>query len=75
MSVQDIRSWCKKNVDWCHHPQSASKRKQIILSIAEHRHLISKGIEILEMVNENVCSEQPPFQLVGDPNVENVRCF
>ena len=56
-------------------PSSSSKGKQVILSIANHRRMISKGIEILELVNENVCSKWPPFQLVGDPNVENVRCF
>lgn len=76
MSVQHICNWCQwKGVDWCHHHQSATRGKAMILTARDHKQLIHERIIITETINEGVASNQQLFLLVGDLDAEDVQCF
>ena len=79
MRIGHIKKWCtRKGVDFLNHLQSmVAKGKPVILTIADHKKLVSGGLETLKIVNNSI--DNKPFVLVGDPEVKSfwfkVRCI
>jgi hypothetical protein len=77
MSVVHIRNWCqRKEIQFEDHPQSqAGKGKTMVLTPADHKHLVLERIEILDALNEDIGGEKKTFDVIGDLNSEEVRSF
>ena len=75
-STAHIRSWCLwKDLDFSSHPMSASKGKSIVITIADHKRLITKGIKTLEAANSTIEGSMKPFTLISDPDNEHLKSF
>lgn len=77
MSSKHIRNWCRrKGLDFANHPQSTAKKgKPVVLTVSDHKRLVQEGLEILQGVNNNIGGGRPTFEVVGDTESDNVRCF
>jgi hypothetical protein len=77
MSVVHIKNWCRrKGIRFEDHPQSqVGKGKTMVLTPADHKHLVLERIEILDALNEDIGGEKKTFDVIGDLNSEEVRSF
>jgi hypothetical protein len=77
VSISYIKNWCRcKGVRFEDHPQSqATRGKPVVLTLADHKHLVLKGIEIMDAVNASVGEDQKPFMVIGDLESDELQSF
>jgi hypothetical protein len=68
VSTSHIKNWCRrKGVRFEDHLQSQVTRgKPVVLTPADHKHLVLKGIDIMDAVNASVGEDQKLFMVIGD---------
>ena len=76
-STLHIKQWCKKQqILYIDHPKKeGNKGKPLIYTPADHKRLVEEGVSILKSVNDAVSLEDPPFVLVGDVWVLQMKSF
>ena len=75
-SALHIKQWCRKRgLVYSDHPKEGKSSKPIILTLADHRRLVEEGVSILQSVNDLISSNDPPFVIVGDVGVPQLKSF
>ena len=75
-SALHIKQWCRKRgLVYSDHPKEGKSNKPIILTPADHRRLVEEGVSILQSVNDLISSNDPPFVIVGDVGVPQLKSF
>jgi hypothetical protein len=77
VSTSHIKNWCRrKGVRFEDHPQSqAARGKPVVLTLANYKHLVLKGIEIMDAMNASIGDDQKPFVVIGDLESDELQSF
>lgn len=75
-STLHIKQWClRKKIQYNDHPKEGKKGKPVIYTAADHKKLVEESLSILKAVNDEVSELDPPFVVVGDVGVTELKSF
>ena len=75
-STLHIKQWClRKKVQYNDHPKEGKKGKPVIYTAADHKRLVEESLSILKGVNDEVSLTYPPFVVVEDVGVTELKSF
>jgi len=65
----------RKKIQYNDHPKEGKKGKPMIYTAADHKKLVEESLNILKAVNDEVSELDPPFVVVGDVGVTELKSF
>ena len=66
----------EEKIHYHDHPKKdGNQGKPLILTIVDHKSLVHEGLSILHSMNDSVSEDDPPFVLVGDAEVRELKSF